>query len=67
MKTKMLNYQSSFVGIIGDDTVVVPTGITAPVYNEVQADGPIYDLSGRVVRNPQRGIYIQNGKKIIIQ
>lgn len=67
LKTKMLNYQSSFVGIIGDDTVVVPTGITAPVYNEVQADGPIYDLSGRVVRNPQRGIYIQNGKKFIIQ
>ena len=67
LKTKMLNYKSSFVGIIGDDTVVVPTGITAPVYNEVQADGPIYDLSGRVVRNPQRGIYIQNGKKFIIQ
>ena len=43
------------------------TGITAPVYNAEQEDGPIYDLSGRVVRNPQRGIYIQNGKKIIVR
>lgn len=45
------------------------TGAAAltPSYNVEAEDGPIYDLSGRVVKNPQRGIYIQNGKKIVIQ
>ena len=27
----------------------------------------VYDISGRVVRNPRHGIYIQNGKKIIMR
>ncbi len=41
--------------------------IVAPVCEAEQEDGPIYDLSGRVVKNPQKGIYIQNGKKIVIR
>ena len=43
-----------------------PTGITI-----VNADGSkqdvFYDLSGRQVTNPQRGIYIKNGKKIFVK
>ena len=31
----------------------------------VQTEGDIYDLSGRRVQNPQKGIYIQNGKKFV--
>ncbi|MBO4826369.1 MAG: glycoside hydrolase family 5 protein [Prevotella sp.] len=31
------------------------------------ADDQYYDLSGRRVRNPQRGIYIRNGKKILVK
>ena len=42
------------------------TGITI-----VNADGSkqdvFYDLSGRQVTNPQRGIYIKNGKKIFVK
>ena len=35
---------------------------------EVQgSDEPIYDLSGRRVENPTRGIYLQNNKKIIVK
>ena len=30
-------------------------------------DGKIYDLKGMQVDNPQKGIYIQNGKKIVIK
>ena len=30
------------------------------------AEATIYDLSGRRIQNAQKGIYIQNGKKIIM-
>ena len=30
-------------------------------------DGNIYDLQGRKVNNAQKGIYIQNGKKVVIK
>lgn len=29
--------------------------------------GKIYDLSGRLVKNPNKGIYIQNGKKFVVK
>ena len=32
----------------------------------ISADAPIYDLKGRKTVNPRRGIYIRNGKKIVI-
>ena len=43
------------------------TGIEETVSEAADEDGIIYDLSGRVVQNPQRGIYIRNGKKIFFQ
>ena len=42
-----------------------PTGINETLNDVADEDGVIYDLSGRVVKNPQRGIYIRNGKKIV--
>ena len=43
------------------------TGI-ADVKIDNTTNGAIYDLSGRRVNNPQRkGIYIQNGKKILVR
>lgn len=44
-----------------------PTGIEDTLNDAADEDGIIYDLSGRVVKNPQRGIYIRNGKKILFQ
>ena len=43
-------------------------GTTAiePVINEVE-DNIYYDLSGRRVENPTRGIYIVNGKKVLVK
>ena len=32
-----------------------------------EAEGPVYDLSGRRVENPVKGLYIKNGKKMVIK
>ena len=42
------------------------TGINA-VINDAIIDGAIYNLSGQRVNNPTKGIYIVNGKKILIK
>lgn len=50
--------------MIVEDAVV--TGI-----NEIQAEnsvnGPIYNLNGARVSNPQKGVYIMNGRKVIVK
>jgi hypothetical protein len=45
---------------IGDNT----TGIESPVLDSEESM-QIYDLMGRRVKNPEKGIYIVNGKKVI--
>lgn len=46
----------------------LPTGI---VRNEGDVDAPtdnrVYDLSGRRVEHPAKGVYIRNGRKIVIK
>ncbi len=42
------------------------TAINGIASDEV-ADGAIYDLQGRLVTNPRKGVYIRNGRKIIIK
>ena len=42
-----------------------PTAITT-VGTDAQGDNTLYDLMGRKVVNPTHGIYIQNGKKIVL-
>ena len=37
------------------------------VIPEATVNGVIYDLSGRRVVNPERGIFIQNGKKVLVK
>lgn len=34
---------------------------------EVNNDAPVYDLQGRRVNNPTKGIYVVNGKKMVIK
>ena len=44
------------------------TGIESIAIDEEKADNVIYDLSGRRVLNPeQKGIYIANGKKVLVK
>jgi hypothetical protein len=40
------------------------TGISNIKMDMNKGDGNIYDLSGRRLQNPTKGINIQNGKKI---
>ncbi|MBR5654023.1 MAG: carbohydrate-binding domain-containing protein [Prevotella sp.] len=43
------------------------TGITAVMTSEPDKDAAVYDLSGRRVTMPTHGIYIQNGKKVMVK
>lgn len=52
----------SSVFVVGEENLV---SISTPVANTLDASAPAYDLQGRQVRTPRRGIYIQNGKKIL--
>ena len=49
---------------LDDDT---PTGINAPQGDVAGKAAVVYDLSGRRVTNPGKGIYIVNGKKVVIK
>ena len=42
------------------------TGIEMPTVEDVNADAVVYDLQGRRVQNPTKGLYIVNGKKVFI-
>ena len=54
-----------FLGFGDDDNT---TGISLPEAVVIENDGPIYDLSGRrIIGQPQKGIYVRNGKKFVIK
>lgn len=53
-----------FLGIETDDDSTGLDGVFTPDTKE--AEGDYYNLSGQKVQNPQRGIFIKNGKKILI-
>ena len=42
------------------------TGIEIPTAEDSNADAVVYDLQGRRVLNPTKGLYIVNGKKVFI-
>lgn len=44
-----------------------PTGIESVPKSGEETDGILYDLQGRPVENPVRGIYIRNGKKVLVR
>ena len=53
----------SFSLLKSNDT---PTGIENVEAPQVK-DNKIYDLQGRLVKNPSKGLYIRNGKKVIFK
>jgi hypothetical protein len=53
-------------GDIDDEEEGTVTGITVATENN-GTDAPIYDLLGRKVENPGRGIYIKNNKKFVVK
>ena len=58
------NYEFTYVS--GTLTIVNSTGISpTPAISE--GEGDMYDMQGRKVKTPQRGIYIKNKKKVMIK
>ena len=43
------------------------TGINSIDYGQWTIDNAVYDLQGRRVANPTKGLYIVNGKKVIMK
>ncbi|MGN0225778.1 MAG: hypothetical protein ACI4A7_06855 [Prevotella sp.] len=46
-----------------DETVTGISGVT--VSDRIQTSDRIYDLQGRPVVNPTKGVYIRNGRKVV--
>ena len=46
---------------------LTPTGISTVKTAADKMDGEWYDLSGRRVAQPAKGIYVKNGKKVIVK
>lgn len=68
MYTSPSSYSS---GLWALDNIIVKGDIDATGIEEVSTekinDGKIFDLQGRRVYNPDKGIYIVNGKKVIMK
>lgn len=52
-----------FIGFIADDT----TGLYQIENGTVDIVGEVYDLQGRRVTKPAKGLYIMNGKKMLVK
>ncbi len=52
--------------IYGFEIVSDPSGIDA-IENGQQADAPVYNLNGQRVNTPGKGIYIKNGRKVLMK
>ena len=55
---------SNFFGLDDDGTTSIDV---RSKMEEVRGDGLYYDLNGRRVMNPTKGIYIVNGKKVLLK
>jgi len=44
-----------------------PVAIRNITTSSTPASGDVYDLQGRRVSNPKKGVYIQDGRKIVRQ
>ena len=59
------NMQTWFDDLAAQITVMSGSGIKVQQVAQTSTTPSVYDLSGRKVQNPQKGIYIRNGKKTI--
>jgi|GEM_PF-730118 len=63
MNNKRYVYNITF---LDPETYATESGITN-ITNSSNNNGQIYDLSGRAVYTPAKGIYIRNGKKFVVK
>jgi hypothetical protein len=58
---------SSHGEVVKEGFDYINTGIIHPFISETKQSNAVYDMNGRIVKKPLNGIYIINGKKIIIR
>jgi hypothetical protein len=64
VKAQNVSAKSSYGFVFAENTT---TGIENIKTNTSIKDNIYYNLSGQAVKNPTKGIYILNGKKVIIK
>lgn len=57
-------FESRFAVVLGSGSV---TGIKTLPTTEPDSNASIYDLQGRRISQPQKGVYLKNGKKVVIK
>ena len=55
------------IRVLGDETEDVETGIAPTIATQSETQPAIYDLQGRSVEKPGKGLYIVNGKKVLFK
>lgn len=61
-------YSKVFTVIQGEAAAGIEDVVTdSSVQTSLDFNAPIYDLTGREVKNPTKGIYFQNGKKFVVK
>ncbi len=61
-----IGYASNYSNLFRIDAVDFETGIGGITDNRVRSTG-VYDLQGRKVGNPNKGMYIIDGKKVLVK
>ena len=61
-KLKAKNYEFTYVN--GTLTVTNATGINTPTLPE--DNGQLFDLQGRKIKTPRRGVFIKDRKKVVM-
>ena len=57
-------FESRFAVVLGSGSV---TGIKTLPTTDADSNASIYDLQGRRISQPQKGVYLKNGKKVVIK
>ncbi len=55
-----------FGGMNGEDDGATGINVQSSIFN-LQSDGVYYNLQGQPVETPRKGLYIRNGKKVVIK
>ena len=60
---QVADHWKNFTNIVEEDL----SGIKTLVVSREEENAPYYDLQGRKVEHPSKGIYIHGGKKVLIK
>jgi hypothetical protein len=54
--------------VLSNEILIKADGVTGINAIRMEAEnGKVYDLNGHQVKNPRKGVYIMNGKKVVVK